>query len=176
MLLKIEELLESYSKKFNLSSQFKLIKIDSFWEEIAGEKIFQNTQISFIKDGILYVKVKNSAWVYELSCLKEIIRQKINQKLNENIIKDLHFKTGIIKKNYSKSILKSAPPLSNQEEEKIKTILENISDDHLREILGRILTKSIQLKHLKKKSGWNKCVSCGDLSKEHLCPFCQLKK
>ncbi len=64
----------------------------SFWKDAVSEQIAKVTEPVFIKRGILYVKVTNSVWRFEvLTQRKEEILEKINSIITKNKIKDIVF-------------------------------------------------------------------------------------
>ncbi|MCI0450495.1 MAG: DUF721 domain-containing protein [Chlorobi bacterium] len=70
----------------------------SFWAEALGEKIAKAAVPVFVKKGVLFVKVQDSVWRFELTRRKSEILEKVNEKLSEknksekNKIKDILFK------------------------------------------------------------------------------------
>jgi predicted nucleic acid-binding Zn ribbon protein len=71
--------------KENQKKQFK------YWEEVVGEKLSGIAQPIKDKKGILYVKVPDSVWRFELSMRKDELKEKINQHLNKQYIKEIIF-------------------------------------------------------------------------------------
>jgi len=59
------------------------------WPDIAGPKIAQQTEAQRIKDGILFVKVKNDAWRNELLFYKKDLINHLNDKFAKNIVVDI---------------------------------------------------------------------------------------
>jgi len=65
----------------------------SFWTEAVGEKIAEAAVPVYNKKGVLFIRVKDSVWRFELTRRKNEILEKVNEKLNEkNKIKDILFK------------------------------------------------------------------------------------
>lgn len=63
----------------------------SFWEEVVGARIAKVAVPVRNKKGILFVKVEDAVWRFELTRSKEEIVKKINEHLNKNTIKDIVF-------------------------------------------------------------------------------------
>jgi len=63
----------------------------AFWEEVVGEKISKVAVPVKNKKGVLFVKVEDSIWRFELTRSKEEIIIKINEHLNKNSIRDIVF-------------------------------------------------------------------------------------
>jgi predicted nucleic acid-binding Zn ribbon protein len=65
----------------------------SFWTEAVGEKISEAAVPVYNKKGVLFVKVSDSVWRFELTRRKNEILEKVNENLSEkNKIKDILFK------------------------------------------------------------------------------------
>lgn len=63
----------------------------SFWKDAVGEQIANVTAPVSSKRGILYVKVSDAVWRFELTRRKEEIVEKINLSITKNKIKDIVF-------------------------------------------------------------------------------------
>jgi predicted nucleic acid-binding Zn ribbon protein len=63
----------------------------SFWEEVVGAKIAKVAVPVKNKKGVLFVKVEDSIWRFELTRSKEEIIKKVNEHLNKNVLKDIVF-------------------------------------------------------------------------------------
>lgn len=59
------------------------------WPEVVGESIANVTTPIRIKDGILYIKVKNDAWRNELYFQKVPLIQKIEKFLEKKLITEI---------------------------------------------------------------------------------------
>lgn len=66
--------------------------IKESWKEIVGDIVYKNTQVVGIKNKILRVAVKSSAWAMELSFIKDKIMEKINHLCGKNVVEDIYFK------------------------------------------------------------------------------------
>lgn len=62
-----------------------------YWEEVVGKKLSSVAIPLKDKKGILYVKVPDSVWRFELSMRKDELKEKINQHLNKQYIKEIIF-------------------------------------------------------------------------------------
>jgi PIN domain nuclease of toxin-antitoxin system len=64
-------------------------KISKILAEILGENISAGIHIKSIKNGKLSLKSMNSIWAFEISINKESIIKKLNDKLGNNLIRDI---------------------------------------------------------------------------------------
>jgi predicted nucleic acid-binding Zn ribbon protein len=63
----------------------------AYWEEVVGEKIGKVAVPVKNKKGVLFVKVEDSVWRFELTRRKEELITKINEFSNKSKIKDIVF-------------------------------------------------------------------------------------
>lgn len=79
------------SGKSPLSEQFMRWKMWARWEEFVGATVAQNTEPVGFYRGTLYLWVRNSSWMQQLTFMKEPIQKTINQKLGHSFIKNIRF-------------------------------------------------------------------------------------
>ncbi|MGZ3775154.1 MAG: DUF721 domain-containing protein [Pseudobdellovibrionaceae bacterium] len=77
--------------KSPLSEQFMRWKLWAKWEEVVGPTIAKNSEPVGFHKGMLYVWVRNSAWMQQLVFLKDPIRDTINQKFENNFVRYIKF-------------------------------------------------------------------------------------
>ncbi len=63
--------------------------IISSWEEILGSKIAENSQPLELRSGTLLVKVRESAWRYNLQFMRDEMKREINKALGSKIVKEI---------------------------------------------------------------------------------------
>ena len=88
---KLGTIIESVLTKQGYYKQFNEMKIMTNWHVIVGERIAQVTTCTDIKDGVVFVLVKNSSWRQELSYIKKEILAKIYSETQCTTIKDIRF-------------------------------------------------------------------------------------
>ena len=69
--------------------QFKTIQI---WNSVVGESISGATTIDRFINGQLFIRVKNPAWRMELNYRKHDIILKLNNALEQPIVKEIVFR------------------------------------------------------------------------------------
>ena len=62
-----------------------------FWEEVVGEKIAKVAVPVKNKNGVLFVKVDDAVWRFELSRRKEELLDNIFKYYKKNVIKEIVF-------------------------------------------------------------------------------------
>jgi predicted nucleic acid-binding Zn ribbon protein len=68
----------------------------SIWSEVVGPYIARNTLPQRIDRGVLFVIVRGSALLQELSFMKDQIAERINGRLPEPVVRDIRFAQGEI--------------------------------------------------------------------------------
>ena len=91
MAIPLKEALNSFFEQQDIKEKIEDNSIHVAWIEIVGENISKVTKIDKIKNNILYIKTKNSAWRSELSFQKEDLKTKIFVKLPKMKIKEIRF-------------------------------------------------------------------------------------
>ncbi|KYG68513.1 hypothetical protein AZI87_04515 [Bdellovibrio bacteriovorus] len=77
--------------KSPLSEQFMRWKLWAKWEEVVGPTIAKNAEPVGFQRGVLYVWVRNSTWMQQMSFMGNHIRDTINQKFEKNFVKYIKF-------------------------------------------------------------------------------------
>lgn len=85
------ELIKEFTQRDNVSHKLRAYQVVGDWEEIVGEAIGRNTEISRVENGILYVKAATAAWRNELVFMKPSILKKIRQKYPDSGVEDIFF-------------------------------------------------------------------------------------
>ena len=73
-------------------------EVRNAWKEIVGEEVYQHTEITDLKKGILYVNVESPVLIHHLTNFeKDAIICRINDLTQANYLNDIRFKVGILK-------------------------------------------------------------------------------
>lgn len=143
---RIRRILNATLRKLGLEKRIKECAILSFWNEAVGESIALHTKPIKVYDGRLTVLVESSSWTQELTFLKSGIMEKLNSTIGKEVIKDIYFKIGEIKKSFpeekkEKTIDLESVKLDKGKRRKIEESLEKIEDPEIKKILKDFLTK-----------------------------------
>jgi predicted nucleic acid-binding Zn ribbon protein len=87
--ISLAEALKDYIKEMNLGGKLSEIGVINSWEEIVGKAISTRTTKIYIKNKILYVHLNSSVVRNELLMLREILKEKLNEKAGSEVIKDI---------------------------------------------------------------------------------------
>ena len=131
----ISDLLESAFSGKPVQKRLRDIKIWQVWEEAVGAQIASKAYPAAIRDGVLTLRVKGSAWMQQLSLMKHDIISHLNSAIGEQVVSDLLFKQGVINK-LSEDPPEPAPlkrQLTKDERESVDEIVSQIKEQELRD-------------------------------------------
>jgi predicted nucleic acid-binding Zn ribbon protein len=87
--ISLAEAMKDYIREMNLESKLIEVNLINSWEEVVGRAVSSRTARVYIKDQILYVHLNSSVARNELMMLKEVLREKLNEKAGKEVIKDI---------------------------------------------------------------------------------------
>ena len=88
----IAEVIRAFLKESGLESRLKEVELINSWEEIVGTMISRRTKKIDIKNGKMIIYLKSSVVKNELMMLRESLRNSLNEKAGEEIIKEIILK------------------------------------------------------------------------------------
>ncbi len=90
--ISLAEAVQDYIKEMNLGSKLDEVGVINSWEEIVGKAISSRTTKIYFKDQVLYVHLNSSVVRNELLMLRQVLKDKLNQKAGSEVIKDIVFR------------------------------------------------------------------------------------
>jgi predicted nucleic acid-binding Zn ribbon protein len=167
------------------------------WRQVIGKNIEKRTRPVALKNGVLFIEVEDSVWLYQLTLLKDKIINDFNSHTVEALITDIIFRNmgislllpEVTKKTLvfpeKKDLPRQKPKLitdkmDTAEKETVEKIASAVQGP-LREKMHCLLNSYYLLQHWKKKQGAKICPSCRALflernenrGKESICVICQ---
>jgi predicted nucleic acid-binding Zn ribbon protein len=88
---KVGNIIDKVMSNLGLSKRYNEQKAILIWDDIVGERIAGKAKPLYAREGTLVVEVENSTWMNELQFLKREITEKLNKKLGQWVINDIHF-------------------------------------------------------------------------------------
>ncbi len=89
---KIDELVETVLKQMGLYQKFKEREVCQVWSEVVGQMIASRTKSVNVSDGKLFVVFTSAVVRNEIMMVKDGLIKALNDKLGEQIIKDMVIK------------------------------------------------------------------------------------
>src|SRR3712207_1638704 len=83
--------LEKSLKRLELGARLDEYGVWPVWNEVVGAPIARNAQPEKIRNGTLFVRVTSPVWMQQLQYMKEMIVEKLNQRLRANVVKNIFF-------------------------------------------------------------------------------------
>jgi hypothetical protein len=91
---RLGDLLDQSLSRLELASQLQAYGIWPVWNEVVGKPVARNAQPEKIRNGTLFVKVSSPVWMQQLQFMKELIAEKLNQRLRAQVVKNIFFVVG----------------------------------------------------------------------------------
>ena len=137
---RVGEVLGSSLKRLDLSYRLNEYGVWPVWDEVVSKTIAANAQPEKIRNGTLFVKVTSSVWMQQLQFMKEMIAEKLNHRLNREVVKNVFFVVGRIDSPAPAETLTTASKTAVDEQPKIDPpFLESVSDPELRQAFKKLL-------------------------------------
>jgi len=87
--ISLADAVKDYIQEMNLSGKLSEAGVINSWEEIVGKAISTRTSKIYIKDHVLFVHLNSSVVRNELLMLRQVLKEKINEKAGSEVIKDI---------------------------------------------------------------------------------------
>ncbi len=138
---KIGEILQKSLKRLDQSGRLVEYGVWPIWNEIVGPTIALNAQPEKIRHATLFVKVTSPIWMQQLQYMKEMIADKLNERLMSEVVKNIFFFVGQVDTELPRpskseaSVVNPASSQSNFNEED----LQLLKDPEIRRAFRRLL-------------------------------------
>lgn len=106
----------------------------TFWDEVVGERIARGAQPAHFRDGVLIVNVANHSLIQDLEFMKLTLRDKLNERLPQAVIREFAFVPGTVER-LSAAAHRTATPRPGATEIE----LPNIEDGNVRAAFTQLL-------------------------------------
>ena len=137
---RVGEVLGNSLKRLDLSYRLSEYGVWPVWNEVVGKTIAANAQPEKIRNGTLFVKVTSSVWMQQLQFMKEMIAEKLNHRLDREIVKNIFFVVGRIDSpGPAETLTTISTPAVDQEPEIDQQFLESVPDPELRQAFKKLL-------------------------------------
>jgi predicted nucleic acid-binding Zn ribbon protein len=93
---RLGEVLDQSLKRLDLAPQLEAYGIWNIWHDVVGKPVALNAQPEKIRNGTLFVKVSSPVWMQQLQFMKDLLAEKINERLRANVVKSIFFVVGTL--------------------------------------------------------------------------------
>ncbi|HXV81634.1 MAG TPA: DUF721 domain-containing protein [Candidatus Binatia bacterium] len=147
---RLGQVLEKSLKRLELSSRLDEYGVWPIWDDVVGPTIARNAQPEKIRNGTLFVKVSSPVWMQQLQYMKEMIGERLNQRLKTDAVKNIFFVVGKVN---SESVDAASQPLvpsgaAEQAPGSKEDFLASVRDPEVRQAFKRLL-KGFSRRHRK---------------------------
>ena len=80
---RVDAVLAGVLEKHGVRKQVERIGVLDLWPEIVGEQLARVTRVRGLDEDALFVEVRSSAWLMELSMMKGEFLERVNARLGE---------------------------------------------------------------------------------------------
>jgi len=131
---RLGDVLDESLKRLDLAPQLEAYGIWPIWNDVVGKPVARNAQPEKIRNGTLFVKVSSPVWMQQLQFMKELLAEKLNERLRAKVVKNLFFVVGnvAVTDGESRDEWERARPPVNSETEFSEPFLEQIKDPDIR--------------------------------------------
>jgi len=89
--ISIGDAIKEFLQSQGFTEKIEQADVIRMWPEIVGAKIAAKTEAKRINNGMLTVKVSDSAWRNELVYMRVTLRKKINSRIGKDLVKEIKF-------------------------------------------------------------------------------------
>lgn len=91
---RIHDTLQRVLQRIDPDHRMDAFRVWTFWDAEVGESVARHAQPHGFRAGVLTVRVDSSTWMQELQFLKHGLRDRLNSRLGEALIRDIYFVSG----------------------------------------------------------------------------------
>ena len=131
--------LDQSLKRFDLTPRLDQYGVWPIWNDVVGKTIAQNAQPEKIRNGTLFVKVSSPVWMQQLQFMKEMIVEKLNQRLKGEVVKTIFFMVGRVDAPENDSAETMTTPVNHPGRPVDAKFLQSIEDPAIRDAFSKLL-------------------------------------
>ena len=142
----VADLLSAFLRGTPAEQRLKEGGIWLVWEEAVGSRIASHAVPTAFRDGTLTLAVDSAPWMQQLNFLKRELIAKVNDRLGEEMVKDIYMKAGKVSAPppVKKSWVPKRRELSAEESAAIAEQAESVTDPELRAIFESLIRKDLE--------------------------------
>ena len=138
---RLGEVLDKSLKRLELAPRLDEYGVWPVWNDVVGNPVARNAQPEKIRNGTLFVKVTSPVWMQQLQFMKELITEKLNQRLGSPVVKNIFFVVGRVETDAAEA--ESQPAAQSTPEPREPAIdeefLKSLTDPEIRQAFKRLL-------------------------------------
>ena len=139
-------ILSGLAKRLGLESRLFELRLQHQWKEIVGDPIAAHTCPDQIRFKKLYLIVRSSVWLQQLTFLKPTLISKLNEKAGTDLITDISFRVGEIPLRDQEPVpaapIKDFPPVTEAALTEASAHAAAVQDPELRNRLTQVMAEA----------------------------------
>jgi predicted nucleic acid-binding Zn ribbon protein len=145
---RVGAVLDQSLKRLDLAPRLDEYSVWPIWNEIVGNTVARNAQPEKIRNGTLFIKVSSPVWMQQLQFMKNMIADKLNQRLKQDIVKNIFFMVGRIDATTEEALAEPRADQATQtaEREVNEEFLTSIDDAEIRDAFKKLLKSFVRRK------------------------------
>jgi len=141
----VSDLLSAFLRGTPAEKRLKEGGIWLIWPDAVGPRIASHAAPVSFRDGTLTVAVDSAPWLQQLSFLKGELIGKLNGRLGEPLVAELHLKAGVVPKpEKPRETAPKKQPLTEEDLALIQKDAEGIADPELRAVFESLMKKNLE--------------------------------
>ena len=88
----LKSVLDAIVKSRGWDEKLLIEKIPGIWNEIVGDVVSRASKVKKFEDGVLFVETVSSTWRAELLLRKNSIKNEINKRLMNDVVKEVNIR------------------------------------------------------------------------------------
>jgi len=183
-MMSIGRVVEDSLDKLGIRGRVREHRAMAEYKAVVGRHIAGASFPENVREGVLFVCCKSSAWANELSLHKRDIISRLNRSVGAQVIKDIRFSSRGYRKSsrtvdgadstYVRAL--QQVPLSKEQIESADRTASTIQLPGLAEKVRRAMLTGARLEEAKLRDGWKRCSQCSAPHNDpgDVCPRCRL--
>ena len=142
----LTNLLAQELQGLGLAERLREADIWRLWPDVVGQAVASRAQPLRIINGTLTVAVSSGPWMQELTFLKEMMKEKLNERLGSEVVKAIILKSGKVLPPVASDV-KKLPPKKKLTARQLALIDEQssaIADEETREAFAALMKASFE--------------------------------
>lgn len=131
---RVADALRQVVQRIDPDRRLAAYRLWTFWADVVGPAVAARAEPASYRDGVLSVRVAGAAWMQELQFMKDELRQRLNERLGADLIRDIYFVSGPAPRGTSPAPRRVEPPRLVE----APIALPDVTDPALAAVLARL--------------------------------------
>ncbi len=91
---RLGDIIDRTVKRLPLRRKLDDYALWGIWDDTVGPTVARNAQPEKIRNGTLFIRVRAATWMQQLQYMKDILMEKLNQRLEREVVTNVFFVMG----------------------------------------------------------------------------------